>query len=150
MEPVYKDHEFEALKVRYEDQLQLLRTLTTYDFRIFSGFITLQLLLGGWLSTHPVLNFWGRIGILLINTVLASIACILLYYQYRRRQEVIATVRNISQALGFSEKGIYLPDRAMNVEGGPRPWFIWYIGGILISLLGFCLILFGISNGKMT
>ena len=144
MEPIYKGHEFEALKVRCEDQLQLLRTLTTYDFRIFSGFITLELLLGGWLSTHPVLSFWGRIGLLVINTALASIACILLYYQFLRRREVIATVRNISEAFGFTQSGTYLPDRAINVEGGIRPWCIWYIVGILIALLGFCIILFGI------
>ena len=59
-------------------------------------------------------------------------------------------MRNISEAFGFTQSGIYLSDRAINVEGGTRPWFIWYIVGILISLLGFCIILFGVSNEKMT
>lgn len=150
MEPVYRGHEFEALKVRYEDQLQLLRALTTYDFRIFGGFITIELILGGWFSAHPVLSLWGKIGIFMINAALALIACILLFFQFRRRQEVIATVRNISEAFGFTQSGIYLPDKAINVEGRTRPWFMWYMIGILIAVLGFCIILFGVSDAKMT
>ncbi len=43
MPPTYRGHEFEAIKARYEDQVQLLRSLTGIDLRIVTGFITVHL-----------------------------------------------------------------------------------------------------------
>lgn len=143
MTKVYVGYEFEALKIRYQDQLELLRTLTRYDFRIFSGFLTLQLILGGWLAKTPIPGTWAKIGLLVINASLALLACVLLYNQYKRRLEVITIVRNISEAFGFNEKGVYLSDKSIDVVGPIRPWFLWYILGIVIAFGGFCLILFG-------
>ena len=46
------DQKFEALKMRYEDHVELLRFMTTLDFKIFGGYMTLQLLVGSWLGEH--------------------------------------------------------------------------------------------------
>ena len=142
MEPVYKGHEFESLKLRYEDQVVLLRALTALDIKIFTGFITIQFILGGWISTQPIDSLSIKVGLLLIDIVLAGIAGKLLYNQYIRRKEAIETVKNLNEALGYTQKGIYLNNKAINPEGRTRPWIEWYIIGIVVGVIGFVLILF--------
>jgi len=75
----YVGNEFDALRIRYEDQLNHLRILTSYDFRIFSGFLTLQLIIAGWLAKSPITSVWSQLGICSINATLAVIAIGLLY-----------------------------------------------------------------------
>ena len=144
LKKAYEGNEFEALRIRYEDQLNHLRILTSYDLRIFSGFLTLQLVLGGWFAKSPITSVWSQLGIFAMDANLLAIAIGLLYSQYKRRLEVISIVQNISEALGFNESGAYLPDRAINVVGeNVRPWHRWYIMGVVTSFAGFCLVLFG-------
>jgi hypothetical protein len=143
MDPAYKGHEFESLKLRYEDQVTLLRSLTAHDMRIFSGFITIQILLGGWISVHPVESVTVKVGLSIIDTVFALIAGSLLYNSYNRRKEVIDTVKNLNEALGYTEKNIYLKDKAINssYKTKTRFWFWWYIIGIAFAWFGFLLVL---------
>ena len=143
MDPVYKGHEFEALRLRYEDQVELLRALTNLDMKIFTGFITVQLVLGGWISAYPISDVFVQTGLFLIDIVFAFLAGRLLYNQFKRRKEVINTVKNLNEALGFNKSGTYLPDRAINATSSTRPWFWWYIIGICVATFGLSLILFG-------
>ncbi|MCI0389513.1 MAG: hypothetical protein MOB07_12220 [Acidobacteria bacterium] len=145
-EPVYKTHAFDALKANFESQVGLLRMMTQIDLQIFTGYITLQLALGGWLSTHTLKNWWLRIGMLLIDLGFSGIASKLLYNNYRRRKEVATTVANLNEALGFTEKGIYIEDKTINSPTVFRPWFWWYFVGIGICLLGILFIIFKSGN----
>jgi hypothetical protein len=48
------EEKFEALKMLHDNQAELLRFMTALDFKIFGGYITLQLALGSWLAEHTI------------------------------------------------------------------------------------------------
>lgn len=146
MKPAYLGREFEALRVRYEDQVELLRTLTKLDLQIFTGYLTLQAALGGWFATQPIGQWQTKFGILLVDFALTFIAAGLLYNNYRRRAEVVETIRNLCDAFGFTVEGVYLPGRAINPPTTFRPWWYWFLTGIGIALIGVTIIIvWGVS-----
>ncbi len=134
---------FEALKLRYTDHVELLRFITKLDVQIFSGYITIQLALGAWLATHPINGILPKIGIILIDIVLAVIALKVLYNDYRRRTEVVGIIKNINEALNFNSAGVYLPGSPLNVETKRRPWFVWFLIGIIVGVFGIIMVTFG-------
>lgn len=140
----YKGNEFEALKLRYSDQVELLRSLGQFDFKIFTAFFTLQLVLGGWLAANPVQDASMRTGLLIIDMALAGISIKLLRNQHLRRQEVVATIMNLNEALGFSVAGAYLQGKTINPQYKRRFWFWWYAVAVAIGVVGFALVLFGV------
>ena len=142
MTKAYEGHEFDALKLRYKDQVGLLRSLTQFDFKIFVGFFTLQLILASWLSANPIPSCTVRIALAVIDGVLAALSIKLLHNQHCRRQEVAATIANINAALGFEEPGIYLPSAPLNPPYQRRYWFKWYAVGVVVVTAGLFVILF--------
>ena len=80
---------FEALKLSYTTQTELLHRLTQIDLRIFSGYISVQLIFGGWSAKNPINSLPAQFGILLINVALTIVACGLLHNNYLRRKEVV-------------------------------------------------------------
>ena len=138
----YQGHEFEALKLRYEDQVALLRTLTDVDFKIFTAFFTLQLLLGSFLATQPALIPKLQWGLAAIDAVLAALSVKLLHNNHCRRQEIADTISNINAALGFAEPGIYIESLPLNPPYTRRYWFKWYFFGVVVSSLGIALVPF--------
>lgn len=146
IQPAYQGHEFEALKLRYEDQVALLRTLTTIDWQVFTSYITIQVVLGSWLIQHPIDNTLLRVGLAVIDLTLAGIAGWLLYNNYKRRIEVVGTVKNLNEALGFTKPNIYLQNKAINAPTVFRPWVYGYLVGVITGALGVGLIIFGSST----
>ena len=142
IQPFYQGHEFEALKLRYEDQVELLRTMTTLDHQVFTGYMTIQLVLGGWLTQYPVGDTLLKLGLFFIDLTLSGVAGWFLYNNYRRRTEVVRTVKNLNDALGFTEPNIYLQDRAINAPTIFRPWVYGYLVGVVTGALGVSLIIF--------
>lgn len=138
----YEGHEFEALKMRYEDQVELLRNLTQFDFRLFVAFFTLQLALGSWLAAHSVPAPMVQWGLAVIDTVLAALSIKLLHNQRCRRKEVQETVKNVTTALGFNEPGVYLEGQTLNPPYERRLWFNWYVIGVITATAGLFIILF--------
>lgn len=138
----FEGHEFDALKLRYEDQVELLRYLTQFDFRIFTAFFAVQLAMGGWLAAHPAPTQAVQCGLATIDVVLAALSVKLLHNQHCRRQEVQATIKNINTALGFNEIGIYLEGQALNPTYERRLWFKWYALGVVVATTGLLVILF--------
>ncbi len=134
------EQKFEALKLRYTDHVEILRFITKLDVQLFSGYITLQLTLGAWLATHPINGCGPKIGIILIDIVLAVIASKLLWNDYKRREEVVGIIKNINEALMFNESGAYLPDSPINVKTETRPWYKWFFWGIAVSVLGIIMV----------
>ncbi len=51
MEDLLKDKKFEAVKYRHEDQAKLLQYMTTLESQLFRGFLTIQLIFGGFFDT---------------------------------------------------------------------------------------------------
>ncbi len=157
----YRGKEFEALSLRYTDHVELLRKLTDIDHKWFTLSVTLQLLVGAWLfqNQENVDDIIMKVGILLIDVALMTIGIRLLYLNYVRRCEAVRTLKNVMEALGFTQEGVYLPDRAINptkteflpqrlqteriLRDGFRPWFPHYKWGIIFSIIGFAFIIFG-------
>lgn len=138
------DQKFEAMKLRYNDHVELLRFMTKLDVQIFSGYITIQLALGAWIASNPINGCLLKIGIILIDLVLAGIALKLLYKDFKRRNEVVGIIKNINNALNFDIKGAYLPDKSINVETKSRPWFLSFMFGIIFGVIGIIMVIFGI------
>jgi len=138
----YKNNEFKALCLRYNDHVELMREMTRTDIKMLFGYITLQLLVAGWLVNEQIESLTIKIGLFIIDFSLAFITTRFLYNNYRRRQEVVNTLKNINDALGFNQKDIYLKDAAINSPTKFRPYFAWFLIGVFSSLLGLLLILF--------
>jgi hypothetical protein len=136
------DNKFEAIKYRHEDQAKLLQYMTTLDNQLYAGFLTIQLAFGGFLTQFKIDDIISRTGLFIIDVVIALVSVGLLYNNYKRREEVRGTIANCNVALGFDELNIYLKDKTLNVHSAYRPWFWWFLVGILATLFGIFLILF--------
>jgi len=134
------DQRFDALRMRYEDHVELLRVMTGLDLRLFSGLMALQLALGGWLATNPIAEWLPLAGVLGLDGALAFIGAILLRNNALRRREAVATLKNVMTALGFYRAGFYASGITINAAGGFRLWGPWYIGGIVVAYVGLILV----------
>lgn len=132
---------FEALIHRHQDMSNLLQTLTSFDLKIFTSFLTLQLVLGGFISQFTLTDF-GKYGLFTIDIALALVCSLLLLNNKIRRVEIVDTIKNCNKALGYQEKDCYLTDEILNGKTKFRPWLWFYLLGNLISIIGVALILF--------
>jgi len=64
-----------------------------------------------------------------------------LYNNHLRRQEVADTIKNLNEALGFNEPGVYLEDKPLNPNYERRYWIRWYVYAVILSVLGVLLAL---------
>lgn len=139
----YQGHEFEALKMRYEDQVELLRTMTKLDIQVFSGYVTIQLALAAWFGAHGLKSLPIKIGMFSLDLAFSGIAALFLWSHYQRRIEAIETVKHLVQALGFTEKDVYLKGSAINAPATKsRPFWQFFVGGIIVFTLGIGWIIF--------
>lgn len=104
---------FEALKMAFNNQVEYLRFLGQIDLRLFSGYITIQLVFASWLSKVNVESLSSKFGLLAIDGALSVVAVFLLVMNHMRRRTAIDNFKNIIEALGFTEKGIYLSGKTL-------------------------------------
>lgn len=144
----YKGKEFDALTINLNNHVEHIRYLTQIDLRIFSGYVTLQLVFAGWLTKNPVTDIVFQIGLFLIDVTLSIIIGFVLYYNYVRREEIVETLENINMALGFNVEGAYIEGKIINAKKkvrtskGFEPWVWFYLAGITAIILGVSLVLF--------
>lgn len=138
-----KGNEYDALKTLFLDQVELLHRLTMVDLRIFSGYVTLQLAIGAWVAVNKVAidAFVVKVGLMIIDLGLMVIATALLYNNRKRREEVISTVKNCNQALGYEDEGVYLAGKKLNAKMTTRSWALWYYVAIILGFIGVALII---------
>lgn len=140
------DQKFQAALARFQDHVEILRALTGIDLQIFGGYLTLQLGLAAWLAENPPSLWPARSGIFLIDATLSALAVKLLYNNYRRRMEVVASLTNVRAYLGFARSGEYLQGSALDAPTTFRPWWWWYVIGISVTLAGVAIVLFAGSE----
>jgi len=134
------EQRFDALRMRYEDHVELLRYMTRLDLQLFTGFMTIQLALGGWLATGPITAWLPLTGLLALDGALAAVGTILLRNNALRRKEAVATLKNVMGALGFYQPGFYSPGIVINAPGQFRLWGPWYTGAIAVAWGGVMLV----------
>jgi hypothetical protein len=136
-----EDKKFEILKLRYDDQVTLLRKLTDVDLQVFGGYLTIALAFGSWASQHPPTAFLSTIGLMVIATVLAGSASMLLFFNFKRRIEIVGTVKNLNEAFGYEVIGLFIEAKKINANTVFRPWCDVYFVAIWSVFIGICLIL---------
>lgn len=132
-----ENQKFEALKLRYTDQVEVLRHMKQNEFRLVFGFLTLQLILCAF-----VLKAENPIGITQVVAIgaldsFAGIALTVMFCDYKkRRTEVVDTIRSIMTVFEFYTEGAYAEKITINP---PTPkmtdWSNWYRAIALLSLL---------------
>ncbi|WP_298535876.1 hypothetical protein [uncultured Algibacter sp.] len=136
-----KQKKFEALLHRHADMSNLLQVMMRADLRIFSGFLTLQFAFGGFISQFSLSEF-GKIGLFIIDLALASTCYFILRNHNERRNEVVQTLKNCNEALGYNEPGVYIESKPLNSKTERRPWLKFYIISNIITVIGIGFILF--------
>jgi hypothetical protein len=131
-----QQQKFEALKMRYEDHVELLRVMTKHDYQLFGGYTSIQLALGSFFAATTSLEIIPKLGVLIADGALTVIAVVLLNYSRLRREEAVETLKNVMTAFRFSDAGEYLPDKPINHPGRIKFWGRWYIAGVITEYVG--------------
>ena len=137
-----KEQRYDALKLRFQDQVELLRFLMRIDLQIVFGYITLQLLLAGWVANHPVDRFWPKLGIFIVDLAMLFATLRILWSSRLRREEVVQTVKNCCRALGYEESGVYGIPVGLNAHTARKRWWLPFLTAIAASTVGVGLVLF--------
>jgi len=138
MTPVYENDEnkLKILKMGFENQVQYLRMMSDVDLRLFTGYITVQLILGSWLAQHPLQMIAYKLGILIIDWALVALAINAFRVNQVRRAEAVHVLKNLCDALGFTKEGVFLPDSKKIQSSVPlRPWnWLYNLTAILAGI----------------
>jgi hypothetical protein len=139
--PLWEEKKFDLLKIRFDDQVSLLRKLTDIDLQVFGGYLTISLAFASWVTQQAPKESGSILGLALISGVIAVSATVLLLFNAKRRVEVVGTVKNLNLALGYDVVGAYIEDKKLNADTKFRPWknvfffCIWTVyAGILLVL----------------
>lgn len=133
---------FEALKVGFVNKTEYLRILSQKDLRIFSGYITVQLVLAGWLSKNPISDRGREAAIFLIVLALALIVTMLIYKNNVRRGIAVEDLALLSEALKYTVPGAYLEGKVLQAVPKVRSSFGWYAGAIVVAVIAIALMIF--------
>ncbi len=143
----HKGNEIEVLLTNLNNHVEHIRYLTQVDLRIFGGYIALQLAFAGWLIKNPVQGVSLMVGLIVIDVTISIIAATVLYFNYKRREEIVNTLENINQALGLNVEGAYIEGITINAKNivfaqkGFNPWLWLYLVGIGSINIGVILVL---------
>ena len=121
-----------------------MRHQTNLDLKIFFGYISLQLAVGGWILTKSNIidSLQARLGMAIIDIALAALTALILHRNSIRRTEVVKIVRRLNEALGFRENDVYVKNGPLHDEVTLVLWFKYYRIGIIVGLIGVLLVLF--------
>ena len=143
MPGVYDDDDAkrEILTLAFGNHVQYLRWLSQIDLRMFGGFLTLQLVLGGWLLQYTPTRALAASGILIIDVMLAIVAAVFLIKNQKRRNREVTTIGNICEALGLTVEGVFLEKRKIMESPQSEPSLRLYLFAIATSVIGIALII---------
>lgn len=130
------DQRVDVLKMKYADHTEDLRFRTSYDFKLISGYVTLNLGVAAWLTKTPVTATGHKIGFVALFVGLAICVLMLLQRNVRRRRSVVQIMHNINDALELDKEGAYR-DGPINPPSNKVTtyWIKWHVGIVLLFLL---------------
>ena len=123
-----KPEQIDILKGKYLDHAEDLRFRTNFDFKLLSGFVTLNLVLAAWLAKNPLATLWFKLGFAIFASGICGVSIMLFQRNYRRRKIVVDIMHNLNDALGFAKDGIFRDEGPINPESNLKTthWFPWY------------------------
>lgn len=137
--------QMDLLKEKYLDHAEDLRFRTGFDFKLLSGFITLNLVLAAWLSKYPLSTGWYKAGFVIFVGGLCFVAILLFHRNNRRRKVVVEIMHNLNDAFGFDKDGVYRDNGPINPKSNLKTtyWFRWYICVVILFFLSQMFIILG-------
>lgn len=134
---------FEILKMKYEDHVEDLRFRHNFDFRLLSGFVTLNLIIAAWLYKNPDLKIFYKIIFSIFISVLSSSTIMLFIRNYYRRKIIVNILQNINEAFKFYDQGIYFKGQ-INPEINRKTtyWTKYYILVVIVVLISQIIMIF--------
>ena len=135
----------EILKAKYLDHAEELRFRTNFDFKLLSGFVTLNLVLAAWLTQHPLATVWFKVGFAIFVFGISGVAVLLFQRNLRRRKVVVEIMHNLNDALGFDKDGVFRDKGPINPKSNLKTtyWTPWYRIAVLLFFLAQIFIIFG-------
>jgi len=95
--PLDQRRKCQILETRYKEQAANLRDLNQYDFRLFGGFLTVQLVVASWFAAHPS-SIFVVVGLFLIDLALLAVCIRIMWIHRQRRNEIRETIIRINEA----------------------------------------------------
>lgn len=144
--PVYAtdENKLAILRLGYENQIQYLRMMSDVDLRLFTGYITVQLVLANWLASRQAQPPTVNLGIMLVDLVVAALAIKAFWVNQTRREYAVKVLEKLSKALGFTVVGAFLPEQCIQDRVPTRPWFPYYVVSVVVAFIGVATVLLGL------
>ena len=139
--PLDQRRKCQILETRYKEQAANLRDLNQYDFRLFGGFLTVQLVVAGWFAAHPS-SIFVAVGLFLIDLALLAVCIRIMWIHRQRRNEIRETIIRINEAFELYTPDIYLRDKAINPPPKESAGFIWPAVACGVGVVGVAIALF--------
>jgi len=148
MSNVYEkpENKLEILRIGFDNQVQYLRMMSEVDLKIFSGYITIQLLVASWLAKYTLASITLKAGIIIIDLAFAVLAIIAFHVNQKRRKEAVSVLTNLCEALGFTVQGVFLPGKAIQTSLPMRPWTNWYYTAVVLAAIGVDFVVLGLKT----
>lgn len=135
------DAKREILTLAFDNQTQYVRLIDRDELRILGGFLTLQLVLGGWLSESPPTERSIAGGFFIIDLAFSIVAANFLRMNNKRKQRAVDTLGNIVEAIGFTEKVQFPVGRKIMEPPKSRTALSGHMIAIGASVFGIALII---------
>lgn len=136
------EQKFEVALARFQDHCELLRKLTSLDFQILGGCLTILLGATAWLAEHPPTQQLARWGIMLAVVAIALLAATLLRSNARRRDEVVAGLKRAKRFLGLTVRDTFFEGHTLDSRTKYMRWLPWYLAFIAAASAGTGIVLF--------
>jgi len=135
----------ELLKTKYLDHAEDLRFRTGFDFKLLSGFVTLNLILAAWLTKNPLATGWLKAAFAIFVAGVAGIAALLFLRNNRRRKVIVEIMHNLNAALEFDKDCAYLEHGPINPKSNVKTtyWTPWYLCAVILVSFAQMFVVFG-------
>ena len=139
--PMDNKDRIEAAKAYYQQQVIILGTITRVDMQIITGYLAIQLLVGGWLAKTSPIPSRVQLGLFILEVCLTVSTLSVFWHSRTRRKEISETIRHLNKALGYSSRGAYVAGEMIQEPRKTHFWFPWFCTAVLGGFVGFVVVL---------
>jgi hypothetical protein len=112
----------DVLKLVVSEEGSNMRFETTTAQRLMTGFATVELGLGAWIVSNGPTKVSACWALFFLNWIFGAAVAMLIVLNYRRRDEVVGSLRTALRALRLADPGAYLPSEPIYVWKKSTSW----------------------------